>query len=320
MRRSPFSELNTTRRRETPLDVQILQALDPVHGFKILPTNYLPLVIPGDDLSIRERAGELARRPFGDDCPERNKDGTPYRCPHVLLRYVHFQSISPSPLRYYYRTPAGDAYLIERGHLTGTTRTPARNAHQAVADIWKAQLAFGLRTSTLRHNGWPQLLERDQMPASTKTSTHPLRLYTAQNEYLVPDDYPFSLGNDNGGFLFSREVDCGTEQLLKSHDKNTIEGKLAMWSRLHASHKPERHYGAKPGSFRLIIQTVTEGRRQSIKNQILKQLGACNWIYLGLTPNYPKLGVKPPKTDDALTQRYQRAGFPDYSLATLSEV
>jgi hypothetical protein len=312
-RRSPFSDLSSKRRRETDTDTQILLALDPVYGAKLLPTNYIPLFVRGNELNVRQRAGELARRPYGDVCPEwKDVEQTiPFKCPHKLLDYVVFSGKTPSEVRYYFRTAAGDRYLIERGHLAGLRRPAAKNKHQALIDIWKARLRHGLAASDLRFQPWPALLQRHRMPEATRRSDHPFRLYLG-DQYILPDDAPFSLGNDGGGFFFLYEMDCNTEDLNYSDEKNTIEGKLMHYRDVMKARVPHRLYGLqeKPNPVRLIIETVNNARRQRIKKRILQILGGpCEWILLGVTENYPKLGKKPPVNAHSLTQIYQRAGL-----------
>jgi hypothetical protein len=54
--------------------------------------------------------------------------------------------------------------------------------------------------------------------------------------------------------------------------------------------------------------------------RIAEVLGPRNDIIVGVTENYPKLGITPPVNAHSFTQRYKRAGYPDYSLETLSDV
>lgn len=298
-------EPRETPLRETVNDALLLQVLDPRSSFKLLPTNYLPAFMPHlHPKHVTNRAGLLARRPYN------------------YLGYVVFSGRNLNEVRYYFRTPAGDRFLMERGYLAGLRRPAARNRHQALVDLWKASLRLGVKTSTLTYRHWDDLVQRPKMPERTKNSDHPFRLYLG-DEYAVPDDAPFTLSNEKGGMLFLVEMDCNSEQITRADEKNTIEGKLQMYRDLLKARVPHRQYGVNPAAdaVKLIIVTVTQGRREAIKRKIFDVFGgACPSILLGLIENHPKIGVTPPITTKQFTEPYQRAGLPDFSLAALSDV
>jgi hypothetical protein len=332
---------------ESRSDVLILQAVDPILGGRLVASNYLAALVPSmHPKHVMNRAGHLARRPYGDTCPQtarrtfhhaecpdaKKKEpkcscpsaDVPFECPHKLLNYVVFGGRNFNEVRYYYRTEAGYQYLLERNHLaTKPGRGASKNRHQAVTDLWKISLRLGVAEQlSIRYRNWLDLRARDKMPERTKNSKHPFRLYLG-DEYIIPDDPPFSLSADRGGTLGLLETDCHTEDIAYSEGKNTIEGKITFYGDLIKSGNIHRQYGVSrdhKDSLKVFIVTVNEVRRQAIKRAILDLLGPREDFLLGLIENYPATSRTPPVNTDQFTKPYQRAGYPDFSLKTLSEV
>lgn len=309
MRRGHFNDQGSRIKRYTDLKSKILLALDPVFGAKLLPTNWIPTLLPEhNDQWVRKITGELARRPIGDTCdPDKP-------CPHKLLDFVVFSGKNPAEVRYYFRTAAGDRYLIDHGLLAGIRRPAGKNKHQALVDLWRTSLVLGLKDTTTNYRPWHKL---EMVPEATRRSDHPFRLYLGK-EYCIPDDAPFVLSGERGGSLFLFEMDCNSEQITKHDEKNTIEGKLEMYKALVQSRVPQTLYNVS--SIKLVIVTVNEARRRAILKKIADVFGGqCSWILVGVIENFPKLGRTPPVQPYAI-QPYHRAGHPPFSLATLSEV
>lgn len=270
-------------------DLEIMRLLDPEHGYRYLPSNWVHAFVGGDQLRVAKRLGRLSRAPH--NYLERRQDW-----------YKH-------PV--YERTPKAD---IELGEKRLRDRDPF--AHRLLEDLVQASIALALAADpAARLVDWPHLAGSGKVPVATLDSKQPHAIPLRQGK-LVPDGKPFAITR-NGRWLFvlGKEIDRGTEPLSAGYARRTIKEKLEHYRECFEDRRFTTHYGF-PNSIVLFV-TVSPVRMASMMELSRTVIGPCTWLLFAHTKDWANEPHFPTPGD--LLGPCQRVGHPAFNLSTLGE-
>lgn len=271
-------------------DLDILRLLDPEHGYRYLPSNWVHAFVGGDLLRVAKRLGRLARAPH--NYLERRQDW-----------YKH-------PV--YERTAKADAQLGEKRFRD---RDPF--AHRLLEDLVQASIALGVAADpAARLVPWPELAASGKVPTTTLDSKQPHAIPLRQGK-LVPDGKPFAITR-NGRWLFvlGKEIDRGTEPLTAGYARRTIKEKLEHYRACFEDRCYATHYGF-PNSV-VLFTTTSPVRMASMMELCRTVIGPCTYLLFASTRDWANEPRFPTPSGDLLGP-CQRVGHPAFNLATLGE-
>lgn len=271
-------------------DLAIFRLLDPEHGYRYLPSNWIHAFVGGDQLRVAKRLGRLARAPH--NYLERRQDW-----------YKH-------PV--YERTAKADAQL---GDKRFRDRDPF--AHRLLEDMVQASIALAVAADpAARLVAWPELAASGKVPAATLDSKQPHAIPLRQGK-LVPDGKPFAITR-NGRWLFvlGKEIDRGTEPLVANYARRSIKEKLEHYRACFEESRYASHYGF-PNSIVLFV-TTSPVRMASMMELCRTVIGPCTHLLFAHTRDWANEPRFPPASGDLLGP-YQRVGHPPFNLSTLGE-
>jgi hypothetical protein len=273
--------------RATPRSLGILRLFD---HYRILPLNWMyALSDSGNYTGYRDLCTRMCQAGF-------------------LERKTLNGARNNNETQSYLRTKAGAEYLHGLGFaaLLNDTHT---DAHQSLIDITEAQIEIGARAHAVEYHSWLDVRDHSLTP---KLPDNPFR-FDVGGSYQTPDGRPFYLKNANRqSALFLREID-------RDHEKReTILVKLRNYKLLHEAIK--QRYGFK--QVLLLFITTNQPREQKILQWIGEVFPeGCLWIMTSTMQDHIKDCLStPPIAAHLFSTPYQRAGYPRFSLPTLSDV
>jgi hypothetical protein len=283
----------------TDLTVAILIALDPYDRAEILPTNWLIWRVGCNYSWGQEKLRTLVAA--------------------GLIERVFFGYNNNSEMPKYIRTPVGERYLIDRGYaVCPFDRAKAKNRHQLFGSMIDTSIFMGAEEHGFSIDTPKDILNNKKCPQATRDSKTPFSFYV-NGERLTPDgNGPRVLRSPVGSKLLLREDDRHTEQLSASDYATTIHNKLEKWNIVFKRKLFRDKYGIESAA--LLLNTVNDRHKDNIKALTLQTLGPTAWLLLKSSPTFKNPSARIEPATHFLSEPYERAGFPDYSLVTQSEV
>jgi hypothetical protein len=241
--------------------------------------------------------------------------------PQCYIKLCEEQASNP---RYYLHTPLyyeldapGITQLQERG-FTLPSRKPVKNfVHQVMVDQIMASFQIGAVDGvTLIPR--EEVLSNPKTPEATRALKHPeaIPLPGKATRYYRPDGSLFVLKNDHFHFIPGIEADCGTEPIQTyDYDRSSISAKFDDIITILDNDIHHRHFGAS--SFFVPFFTTTQRRMKSMMD-LWEQKTAHRPSYRKsvLFKTHPIFtsADKGRPTGHAITEPYQRVGYPPFSF------
>jgi hypothetical protein len=233
----------------------------------------------------------------------------------------------PNSRRYYMHTSlyyqlgeGGITQLQQRGFPI-PTRKPIKNfVHQILEDQIMASFEIGAK-GNVQQITRDKILESPQTPQRTRDLVEPERIPVShsgdQPRFYRPDGTFFAI-NSGGKFFFvpGVEADCATEPIdVTDYNRSSIKRKFKDIITILQNDLHIKHFGAK--TFFVPFFFPTERRMKSAMRYWEKETEDCPSVRKNVLfrthPLFTSI-EKPSPTGHAITEPYQRVGYPDFSF------
>jgi len=216
--------------------------------------------------------------------------------------------------------------LQERGVDALKPRAHRNFAHELMTSELMASFELGAREMRVRLVTWPEILASQSLPEATKRApkpyTIPLR-YDGEDHQITADGQPFGIAwpNDKGTvfyFCAGIEADCATEPLETSDfERSSIYKKFTLYLEIEKHQLYRSHFGFP----NMLVPFITTNRvRLESMKRVLERVtngkGSKSILFGAPYPAFTSFEKPLPPSGFALTNNYERVGFPPFSFLT----
>ena len=286
----------------------------PLARYRYLPVDFIHALGGGSLAYLVDRLNLLSRRPN-----QYVKRPVQQRANAFANRYRLVYELAEKGLR----------VAQERGVEIERSRPSGSFAHELMVCEIFASFELGAREVGAWFIRWPDVLESESLPESTRQSTKPFHIPVrltidgqARDIHVTADGHPFGVRRElkeRYGYFFCPgiEADCGTEPIdAANFDRSSIAKKFAAYLAIGEQEICRSHFGF-PNLFVPVV-TTNEGRLGSMMRLLARVTGGkgSRMFLFGTFPLFAYSEVSPVPSGRMLTQDWQRVGYPAFNFLT----
>lgn len=293
----------------TERDIEIFKLLV---RYRYLPSDHIHAFVGGNSKALLHRLNLLCRKP------------------NLYLSRPHQQRQNAEanyrPL-IYQLDERGSRVLRERG-LPFLAKSHHNFAHELMVAQITASIELGTKANAgVRLITWPEILAHERTPVATRQSTTPTAIrvsYSQRGERrcdeINADARPFGLqrtihGKTSYLFFPGIEADCASEPIDAGDTaRSSIAKKLAAYMAIAEQGLHRSHFGF-PNFFVPFITTSDARLRtmMDLLHRVTAGRGSKTLLFKSF-PSFTSAEKPPAPSGHMLTEPWQRAGFPPFSL------
>lgn len=273
------------------LDLEIFKLFQ---EYRVLATNVIHAFVGRDYTTVQRRLTYLASPVYSFKTKKLQHAG-------IFERFNFNGSTNVYAVFNYRLTDYGRERLADAGFPPWDEYDHSHVDHQAFLDVAMAGIELGLRNTSQRLIKWPAI--KHQTPGLPKD---PFKY-----DDLIPDFRPFVIAAEDRSCLFLTEA----ERTSKGHTR--IRQKLQMYK----DKWPLILKRFDVRQAKILYITANQGLAENLLDDILTVYPkGCSEILVTTMDDYTVIGRKPEIPTHLIETPSKRAGKPDFSLKTLSEV